>query len=363
MSSKPKIVFIINSIQQQRCLKRIEKFIDNGYEVEAYGFSRSETIPTKPKRFTIQVLDTFTAGMSYANRFVRMLKALRPVMKKYKHERVVYYYFLLDVAMAGRLISSKPYIYEESDLMQTYLPQRWLVNCLDKIDRYLIRHSHITTMTSEGFAQYHFGTTYPTNIVFVPNRLNRNILDLPYSPTPTDIKHLRFAVVGGARFDSVVHFAQTIATYFPQHEMHFYGTLSDHKKEFETLIDTYENVYYHGPFSNPADLPSIYENVDLVLATYDNQYANVRYAEPNKLYEAAYFKTPIIVSEGTYLASKVEKWGIGYALNALDTEAVKRFVGNLCMNSIQERIDSCSSIEKSSLMDINPDLFRRIGNL
>lgn len=360
---KKKVVFIINSVQQQRCIKRIEEFITNGYEVQAYGFSRTDTIPTLPENFQIEIIGSFDNRMSYLKRLMLMYKALRPIFRRHIKEDVIYYYFLLDVAMVCRWLCRKPYIYEESDLMQTYIPSAVIRNILNRIDRYIIRHSLITTMTSEGFAQYHFGTTYPNNIVMVPNRLNSKVLQLPYKASSIDMQHLRFAFVGSARFDSVVNFVQVIATHFPQHEFHFYGTLSDHVVQFQQLIDEQSNIYFHGKFSNPKDLPAIYEQIDLVLATYDTIYDNVRYAEPNKLYEAAYFRTPIIVSQGTFLASKVKKWGIGFEIDALNTEQVVSFISSLTRECMERSIDHCSALDRQQLINENPLLFDKLNSL
>lgn len=357
---KPKIIFIINSVQQQRCIKRIEEFIANDYEVEAYGFSRADIIPTLPDNFHIEIIGQFDNNTSYLKRLILMYKALRPVFQKHAKEKVLYYYFLLDVAMVCRFLSHEPYIYEESDLMQTYLPSAILRKTLNWIDKCIIRRSVITTMTSEGFAQYHFGERYPDNIVMVPNRLNSKVLQLSYIPSNANINHLRFAFVGGARFDAVVNFTKVIASSFPQHEFHFYGTISDHLSAFQQLINTSANVYFHGPFSNPNDLPGIYEKIDLVLATYDTLYENVRYAEPNKLYEAAYFKTPIIVSKGTYLASKVQKWGIGFVINAMDLEQITNFIRNLSIEDITRCANNCKVLNSSLLINSNPQLFKKI---
>lgn len=360
---KPKIIFIINSVQQQRCIKRVEEFIAKGYEVVAYGFNRSDTIPTLPENFHIEIIGHFSNNLSYWKRLILMYKALRPIFKKHANEQVVYYYFLLDVAMVCLLLCRKSYIYEESDLMQTYLPSILLRKLFNWIDRRIIRHSLITTMTSEGFALYHFGSAIPDNIVMVPNKLNSKVLQLSYIPSQPDINHLRFAFVGGARFDAVVHFTQIIATHFPQHEFHFYGTLSDHVEQFQQLIDEHPNIYFHGPFSNPKDLPAIYEQIDMVLATYDARYENVRYAEPNKLYEAAYFHTPIIVSRGTYLATKVKKWGIGYEIDAINTEQVVAFISGLTHESINQCINQCKAMNHQMLINNNPLLFEKLNAL
>lgn len=355
-----KVIFIINAIQQQRCLKRVEEFIDHGYEVKAYGFSRSEVVPTQPKRFEIEVLGHIDNGIAYAKRLWIMYKALRPVFLQHKNEDVIYYYFLLDVAMVCLFISNKPYIYEESDLMQTYLSFSPLRYTLDLIDRCLIRHSVLTTMTSEGFLQYHFPQEKPTNICLVPNRLNPRVTELPRRKHPTDIHHLKIAFVGGARFDSIVHIADTILTHFPQHEFHFYGTISDHHEDFKRIQDTYSNVRFHGKFTNPDDLPAIYENIDLLVATYDTKYENVRYAEPNKLYEAIYFLAPILVSRGTFLAEKVKRLGIGFDIDPLNDNEIITFFNHLQPNDIQRCADNCKRIDTQNIIDRNPDLFNKL---
>lgn len=358
---KPKVIFIINSVQQQRCIKRIEEFIANGYEVEAYGFSRAEIIPTLPENFKIEVLASFDNSVSYLKRLKIMYRALKPVFKKYKHQNVLYYYFLLDVALVCRMLCRKPYIYEESDLMQTYISSALIRNTLNFIDKRIIRHSLVTTMTSEGFAQFHYGNKYPENIVFVPNRLNSKVLQLAYTPSEWDSNHLRIGFVGGARYQTVVNFVRTFADHFPRHEFHFYGTILDQKEEFEQIISTYPNVYYHGKFSNPIDLPDIYQNIDLVLATYDTHYANVRYAEPNKLYEAAYFQTPIIVSENTFLAQQVQKMGIGFAVDAMNEEKIVALINGLTKDRITHCIDNCKAIDPQQLVNNNPLLFTKLA--
>lgn len=76
--------------------------------------------------------------------------------------------------------------------------------------------------------------------------------------------------------------------------------------EAESLKDI-NNIFFHGAFKNPIDLPKIYSKIDFIVATYDTTTLNPQYAEPNKIYEAIFFRTPIIVSYNSYLANKVNK--------------------------------------------------------
>ena len=80
----------------------------------------------------------------------------------------------------------------------------------------------------------------------------------------------------------------------------------------------------------------------------------MRYAEPNKLYEAIYFETPIIVSKGTFLAERVEQWGVGLTVDASDETQVVALVNGLSDELTQEKIDRIRAIPKCSVMD-HPD--------
>jgi succinoglycan biosynthesis protein ExoL len=50
---------------------------------------------------------------------------------------------------------------------------------------------------------------------------------------------------------------------------------------------------------------------------------NNRVALPNKLYEAMYFRVPIVASKGTYLAERVLDAGIGYAIDCGDVAQIR----------------------------------------
>lgn len=356
---RPKIIFIINSIQQQRCIKRIEEFIENGYEVVAYGFNRDKTIPTKPTNFTINIIGKFSNKSNYFKRILLLYKTLKPVLKQYDNESVIFYYFLFDIAFVSRYLSKKSYIYEESDLMQTYLKSKILCFLLNILDRYLIKKSLFTIMTSEGFSHYHFGENNPKNIHFIPNKLNRNIINIPLiEKQAINVNKLRFAFVGGARFQSLFNFIKILTQNFSQHEFHFFGKLSS---EFEQFIHL-PNVFYHGVFSNPIDLPKIYSNIDIIVATYDVKFDNVKYAEPNKLYEAIYFETPIIVSKKTYLSKKVDMLEIGFSIDPLNDNEVITFIQELTEKKIKIRQDACKQISKKITLNINDDFFFKLKN-
>ena len=139
--------------------------------------------------------------------------------------------------------------------------------------------------------------------------------------------------------------------------MHFFGTTDDRREEIVAELSKYPNFHQHGRFKNPADLPEIYSKIDIVLALYDVDSINVLYAEPNKLYEAMYYRKPIIVSKGTYLAEKVKRLGIGFDLDATESSNIETFIAGLTEEKLQEKIDNAGRIDRKDAINNNPELF------
>lgn len=360
--NKPKVVFIVNSIQKQRCIKRIQEFVDNGYAVSAYGFSRKSIIQNQSNDFSIEIIGEFPNSMGYWRRLRLMVRGIYKVVRKYRQEQVLFYYFGLDIALVSTFINNKPYIYEESDLAHTYIRNKYLFKILEKYDKRIILKSFETAFTSEGFYKYHFGNIKYDNISIIPNRINKQVSDL-YIPDKKEINvnNLVVAFVGGARFKSIYTFSKVFAENFPHHELHFFGNPTSLHDKFESL-KSHPNVFFHGPFRNPDDLPVIYSKIDMVLSTYDVEFDNVRYAEPNKIYESIYFRTPIIVSKGTFLSDKVSQLNIGFSIDPLNEQEIINFVNGLTLESIQSKLFSIRSIPKEEAIDSNDEFFRKIAN-
>lgn len=358
-----KVVFIINSAQNQRCIKRVNEFVSNGYEVAAYAFTRGEELHNKPN-FELKIIGRFTNDAPYKDRITLMYKSIRSVIQTYKNEDVIYYLFSLDVALLFKLQSRNKYIYEESDLVHTYIRNKHVKKLLEVIDKRIIRQSLLTVFTSEGFVRFHYGDKKIPNGMVVPNRLTPEIVNYPVAEKKkVDATRLSIGFVGAVRFRSLYNFAETILQTFPNHEFHFYGSINSNRDGDFQSLDKYPNCFFHGAFKNPQDLPHIYSQIDLLVSTYDLVEENVKYAEPNKLYESIYFETPIIVTSGTYLAEKVKELGIGYDVNAMDSDEVVKFVENLNESDIKQKVFNCRKIDKTTTLNINDTLFKNLQSV
>lgn len=359
---KSSIVFITSTTSNSHCKNRIEQFILQGYKVHVYSFRRDKETTPENLPYEIQVVGEIVSS-NYLKRLSIYFRGIKRVVSLYRKEKnILYYAFGLDLAMFLRLfVKKQQYLYEEADLVQTYHSNIIVTKLLNYIDRKIIFDSAQTILTSEGYLQYHFPNgDYPKNVEIVPNKLNPAILNHSAKKSKIDITHLRFAFVGGARFDSINHFVEVFLENFPQHEFHFYGPVEPRMNRF---AENYENVFYHGRFKNPDDLADIYENVDILLCAYDYRYANVRYAEPNKLYEAIYFQRPIIVSKDTYLSDKIEKLNIGYTIDPFDDASIITFVQNLTLETLKTKQGACALISQEDCIMNDTTLFHKLSIL
>ena len=358
-----KIVFILKTIEQQRCIKRIQAFIDRGYEVEVYGFNRKQTVKQQ-YNFEIKSLGVIVDGLSYAKRTKEYLKA-REVVKRYKRDKsVLFYLFGIDLALPLIVSGAKRYIYEESDLIHTKFSSRMVVKLFERIDKRIIKRSKVSVLTSEGFIKYHYGEKpVPENICVLPNKLNPQCKDLVPIEKMLDYEHLKVGFVGFFRYESVYNFLAVTAKQFPMIQVKLFGANSGWSEQQMQELFALPNVSNEGPFKNPVELPTVYSQIDIVVSTYDIDDDNPRYAEPNKIYESIYFDTPIIVTSNTFLADKVEKLGIGFHVNAKNDEDIVDFWRGLSKKILEDKIVVCRKIDKNYCIDDEIELFKKINQI
>lgn len=79
---------------------------------------------------------------------------------------------------------------------------------------------------------------------------------------------------------------------------------------------------FTGPFRYTVDIQCLYTDLDLIYSVYDARLLNVRYAMPNKFYEAYITRIPIMVASGTYLEERVQAAGIGIGVPATDAAKI-----------------------------------------
>ena len=349
--SNKNIVFIAMALSQPRCIKRITSFQEYGFDCTVYGYDRGKyDINDYPKDIPVHHL-----GMLKDNEYIRKsFKVLRDVIKirrTHKGKDTVFYAFGFFQALYLRILRKK-YVYEISDILYAYPKFKRVMRLLKSLDKRIIRGSLATVMTSGGF--YSFFGIESSNVFIIPNKVS------PSLKRPTIIQiskeksdKLAFGFVGSLRYQTILDFAQVVGESFPQHEFHFWGGLKDGpmKDAVDGLVSRFGNVYYHGAFRSPDDLPTVYDTFDITVSCYQVSSLNERIAEPNKLYESMFFCKPIVVSDGIYLSERVKELECGYCIDASSKESIFKFISSLNMHDVRTVQDNISLIDKSQIVN------------
>ena len=193
-------------------------------------------------------------------------------------------------------------------------------------EKTLIKRSYYTVLSSRGFLQW---LPYKCNKVhishnikygFVPSSNGENIKSIQDS-------RRRIAYVG-----LVDYYETNIALINSfkdtnNYEIVYSGRLSQ-ECDLESYVKTQgiDNVLFTGEYNN-ADKDILYQNVDMINALYGDLSPVTKTAIPNKLYDAAMHRIPILVSSGTYLEQVVKEYGLGISV-AIKTENIFMVIDN-----------------------------------
>lgn len=358
------IVFIAGTTKQPRVIRRIQDFKEHGYNVHVFAFERQGD-SRKSSELQMTILGSIESGKGYLSRLRYVYsKIKKEVIPIFEGKNVLYYIFGFDMASACTiLLSKKKYIFELADLQELNY-NGIMRKILVAWNRKIMSLSFETVFTSEGFKEYYFGDKSVSNVTILPNKLNKVVKELDFPHKKFDANHIQIGFTGAIRFPTVLLFAQVIDRFFPNIELHFFGQCNDLdiKEDIETLFARSKNVFFHGVFKNPDDLPEIYSKIDMILALYPADKMGVVYAEPNKLYEAIFYEKPIIVSQNIFLGDKVTKLNVGFAIDGSNEKSIREFLESLTTEMITEKIEACRKIEKNYSIDNSDDFFDKIGN-
>lgn len=366
MTKKTNIIFVAPQLQQPRVIRRINTVYSAGYPIKVYGFD-SGIFSENLKSISFPVTEVIRRDKkdSKIKKALCFIKTLRRI-KRENSKDDVFYIFSAEMGNFSWVLRNRKTIYEEADIMGASFSKPILRKLFKIIDKGTIRRSLLTVFTSEGFIDYTFGDSIPDNILVIPNKLNSKFFNAERKAevvqSPIDVNHIKFGFVGIIRYpNTIVRFAEVIGREFPQHEFHFFGD-----PDVASYVDNVKkmpNVFLHGPFINPVELPAIYSQIDIVISCYDIRSCNVRVAEPNKLYEGIFFETPIVVSKDTFLAKKVEHINAGYAIKADDDQSIIDFVKSIRVSDLKQYQESEKKIEWVELIDNTEPFLERIESI
>lgn len=234
---------------------------------------------------------------------------------------ILIYDFLLHNYSGHYFFDLRDYTYESC----------WLYK---KLVNTIIRRSAGTSISSSAFMQF----LEPSQNIFVTHNLSDYYGEQANYLNTNNMSKVTIGFVGGVRYYEENCRLLTKLKNSKYFRLRYVGKvhpgcdLQDFCRENQI-----KNVDFFPAFTNNQK-PDIYQEIDLINAVYGNKTYEVQLALPNKLYDCVMFKKPIIVSSKTYLASIVEQYNLGLAVDT-ELDDIEKAITNYLMTFNAKKFD------------------------
>lgn len=331
-------IFLFSSLPTPRMLDKVRLAIELGYCVACCYLKRPN------KRYHVEAIDgcdiiekpVHFSGVHNGFSFRRLLSIpdlmiwlRRSIFKRaakscYIHTDSLDLLLLAELAAAG---NNSKFHHQVRDLHPLQLSTGIRGFIMRAIDRIAMKRVSMLMLTCEGYYDNYYKDIYFGEYVVVENWPDHTVWK-NFKRNSTDVFTIGY--VGVVRY--VECFRALIQAIDSLHEQGIHIRLKiagggEELNSLSKLITERRWIEQTGAFDYSREITTIYADVDLIWSVYDASLQNVRIAMPNKFYEAILGKIPIVVADGTYLASRVRRDGIGTSVPCNDPESIAKILG------------------------------------
>ena len=180
-----------------------------------------------------------------------------------------------------------------------------------KIVKSLIDHSFFTALSSKGFLEF----LPKSNKYRLVHNINTNYQRREHYVPPQSSK-TTIGFVGSVRYyNENVELIRQFADY-DNFQLTYYGNITT-GCDLPAYCKSHRitNVSFGGHFNN-SQKNELYQNIDVINSIYGlDTGLETKTAIPNRYYDAAIYKIPIIVSKGTVLEKEINEYKMGFAVD------------------------------------------------
>ncbi len=244
------------------------------------------------------------------------------------------------MARARRKLKT-PMVYESLDVHRLLTRGDLVGKVMRALERRMLKACRGLVVSSPAFLSQHFDRHYSG--LFKAHLVENRIPEagkLQARPNLNEIRpasdqKLRLGWVGNLRCQRSFSLLLALADRFPDRlEVHLHGQPARREiPDFEPLIDSRPNVFYHGRYCAPEDLAKVYRDIDLVWAgDFMEAGFNSVWLLPNRIYEGGYFVTPAIAPAGTQTGAWIERNQAGLTVREPLEHTLSEKIGELIVD-------------------------------
>lgn len=347
---KKKILFLLSHQPNPRFVKQI-KYLSSLHDVSVIYFYRHYMKDLSEEYDKHCYLNENIASISNGNYFQRIGKYFKSIQTLYSILKKDQYDVLIvnniDTLALYKLCTlfhkrNTKIVIEISDLRKHTYSHDVKSKILKTIEKFMFRFVDKLIVTSAKFYDMYYSNIFHGFYFVLENKPLSTMIPKRLEKVKND--KIVIGIVGlllqGKPYQSLFEAIKDDERY----EVHIYG-----KGTYQGMVEEYANKYhsikYFGAYNFFQDCARIYASLDILYMPYDttSNSLNNKVALPNKLYEAMYFKVPIITSKETYLGELIEQYGIGKTIQCCHQNALKLAIDTLFYDDIYDNFNALNS--------------------
>lgn len=278
--------------QKNYCVRKDDKALGNG------------CIP----RVRFGAKAAYGAGMKSLISFLRFQISLFIWLIIHSRDYDVCHFCDFDTAFTGSLVcklTKKKFVFDIFDYLSTDAKSRGQL-MIKKLEDGVINHAAATIICTED-RKRQIKDAHPQKLVIIHN----TPVDTGKKPIDENDKphKIKVAYVGILQDHRLLI---EIGEYFTENqniELHI-GGFGKFESYFEKLSKENDNIFYYGRLEYEKTI-QLEQRCDIMLAIYDPEIGNHKFAAPNKFYESLMLGKPVIMVKNTGMSQIVEENDIG----------------------------------------------------
>lgn len=253
--------------------------------------------------------------------YIPVICGIRKYIKRGKYDKIIFLQTHAAVACKGIILEhyQKKYIVDIRDFT---LENFFLFRKLEKV---VILNSYCTVISSRGFEKFLPKYEYVIAHNYTP--LNKDIVDEIRSKE-NNMSSINISFIGYVRFYEMAKKLLKLFSNDDRFHISYIGTGAMTLKSFCDENEIF-NVTLHDKFK-PEETAYFYTNCDIINNLYGNHNKYLDYALSNKLYYAAQFRIPVLVSKDTYSSEIAERYHLGFSWDPDEDQSIEKLYKMYC---------------------------------
>lgn len=371
------VLYLAHDLADPAIRRRVMTLQAGGAKVSLAGFTRGENKLATVDGVVPIVLGE-TADGRFAQRILSVVKAslsLPSTLSKVTKPDVIIARNLEMLALARRARGiygrDVPVAYECLDIHRLLLNEGPAGKMVNAAQRYFADGAKLLITSSPAFVSHYFT---PRSDLKLPVLLQENkvlILDdsqeIPSAPRlPAEGQPVKIGWFGALRCRKSLQILADLARRMDgKVEIVLRGRPAYSEfDDFDGFVANAPHMSFHGPYKNPEDLASIYNEVQFTWAIdFFEEGQNSSWLLPNRLYEGCLYGTLPIALAGTETARFLETRGIGHVLPSADAATLETLFRGLSEQAYLDAFHKLEIIDRSQWITDRQDCLELVHKL